>query len=205
MKLINMRCSNCGAELQADADREYVYCSYCGTKLLLADDESIQITNRIIDEARLKEAEIRLKELEYEHERELRQETLKKEQDRAFASAMVAYLAALVISYVIEGGVGEIFSLILVFGLVGLILMRSNDRRTIKKSQAIYTSRKNKWVAFLLCLLFGILGVHYFYVGRVGWGILYIFTFGFFGIGWLIDLIKILCGTFRDRDGAYLV
>ena len=52
---------------------------------------------------------------------------------------------------------------------------------------------KNKWVAFLLCLFLGGIGAHKFYEGKVGMGILYIFTVGLFGIGWLIDLISLLC------------
>ena len=51
---------------------------------------------------------------------------------------------------------------------------------------------KNKWVAFLLCLFLGGLGVHKFYEGKIGMGILYLFTAGLFGIGWLIDLFVIL-------------
>lgn len=52
---------------------------------------------------------------------------------------------------------------------------------------------KNKWVAFLLCLFMGYIGVHKFYEGRVGLGILYLFTGGLFGIGWFIDCIVLLC------------
>lgn len=52
---------------------------------------------------------------------------------------------------------------------------------------------KNKWVAFLLCFFLGFLGAHKFYEGKIILGILYIITFGFFGIGVLIDLISILC------------
>ena len=51
---------------------------------------------------------------------------------------------------------------------------------------------KNKWVALLLCLFLGYLGVHKFYEGRVGLGILYLLTFGLAGIGWLIDCIILL-------------
>lgn len=51
---------------------------------------------------------------------------------------------------------------------------------------------KNKWISFLLCLMFGWFGFHKFYEGRVGMGILYLFTMGLFGIGVLIDLIAIL-------------
>ena len=60
---------------------------------------------------------------------------------------------------------------------------------------------KKKTTAFLLCLFFGILGLHYFYVDKVGMGIAYIFTFGFWGIGVIVDLIRILAGTFYDKDG----
>lgn len=52
---------------------------------------------------------------------------------------------------------------------------------------------RNKWVAFFLCLFFGELGVHKFYEGKVGMGFLYMFTLGLFGIGWLVDLIVLLC------------
>lgn len=48
---------------------------------------------------------------------------------------------------------------------------------------------KNKWVSLLLCIFFGWLGVHKFYEGKVFMGILYLFTIGLFGIGWLVDII----------------
>lgn len=70
---------------------------------------------------------------------------------------------------------------------------------------APYVSACNRWVAFLLCLFLGYLGIHRFYVGKSGTGILYIFTVGLFGIGWLVDLIMIASGSFRDRFGLVLM
>ena len=54
---------------------------------------------------------------------------------------------------------------------------------------------------FLLCLLFGILGVHRFYVGKITTGILQLITLGGLGIWALIDLVMILCGLFTDSGG----
>ena len=51
---------------------------------------------------------------------------------------------------------------------------------------------KNKWVALLLCFFLGYLGAHKFYEGRIGLGVLYIFTCGLFGIGLLVDFIALL-------------
>jgi cobalamin biosynthesis Mg chelatase CobN len=51
---------------------------------------------------------------------------------------------------------------------------------------------KNQIVALILCLLFGVIGIHRFYLGYTGLGVLYLFTFGLFGIGFLIDLILLI-------------
>lgn len=56
-----------------------------------------------------------------------------------------------------------------------------------------FGKKRNKWVAFCLCFFFGIFGAHKFYEGKIGMGILYLFTAGLFGIGCLIDLIALLC------------
>ena len=55
-----------------------------------------------------------------------------------------------------------------------------------------YGKKCSKWVAFILCLFFGFFGVHKFYERKIGMGILYIFTIGLCGIGWLIDIFVIL-------------
>lgn len=50
---------------------------------------------------------------------------------------------------------------------------------------------KQTWVAYLLLLFLGALGVHKFYLGRIGAGIFYLFTLGGFGIGLIFDLFTL--------------
>ncbi len=63
---------------------------------------------------------------------------------------------------------------------------------------------KSKAAAFLLCAFFGALGVHRFYLGKAGTGIIYLLTGGLLLIGALVDLIRIALGLFTDSDGNRL-
>ena len=66
-------------------------------------------------------------------------------------------------------------------------------------------SPRSRLAAFLLCFFLGILGIHRFYVGKIGTGILSLITLGGLGIWATIDAIMILAGSFRDKQGRRLV
>lgn len=63
---------------------------------------------------------------------------------------------------------------------------------------------KHKKTALLLCIFLGPLGIHRFYVGKIGTGILWLFTLGLFGIGYIVDIFRIAFGSFADQYGIPL-
>ena len=63
-----------------------------------------------------------------------------------------------------------------------------------------------KWLTvLLLCIFLGGLGIHRFYVGKTGSGIVQLLTAGGCGIWAVIDLIMILTGNFEDSEGNKIV
>lgn len=58
--------------------------------------------------------------------------------------------------------------------------------------------------AILLCFFLGTLGVHRFYVGKIGTGLLQLVTFGAFGIWTLVDFVMIVSGNFKDKTGLLI-
>lgn len=65
-------------------------------------------------------------------------------------------------------------------------------------------SEKGFVPAILLCYFLGVLGIHRFYVGKIGTGILMILTFGGFGIWVIVDMVLIATGSFKDKQGLLI-
>lgn len=62
-------------------------------------------------------------------------------------------------------------------------------------------SPASRLIALILCILLGFLGIHRFYVGKWGTGVLMLLTGGLLGIWVIIDIILIAVGAFRDKQG----
>jgi len=71
---------------------------------------------------------------------------------------------------------------------IDLFLIPGMDRKAdlrFKAGPVDYT------VAWLLLTFLGLFGIHRFYMGKIGTGILWLLTIGFFGIGYLYDFLTL--------------
>jgi len=80
----------------------------------------------------------------------------------------------------------------------------SNTGALVRARAIEERSPHNRIVTLVLCWFFGIFGVHRFYVGKFGTGLLMLLTGGGFGIWWIIDFIVLLLGRFKDADGRVM-
>ncbi len=96
-----------------------------------------------------------------------------------------------------------------VFGVAEVT--RSNDASASLRRQPVgwhtagaMVSPAKRSVALILAVVgpfVGLSGLHRFYVGKIGTGVIWLFSFGLFGIGQLIDILMIAAGAFKDRNG----
>lgn len=84
------------------------------------------------------------------------------------------------------------------------VLVQQGQPVQVFINQPAQKSPKNRWVALVLAIFGGYFGIHRFYVGKIGSGIIYLFTVGLFGVGWIVDIFCILCGSFADKKGDFL-
>ena len=86
----------------------------------------------------------------------------------------------------------------------GISYVATRNKHTARKVSQNTVGYCSKTTTLILCLMFGLLGVHRFYVGKKGTGILWLFSAGGFIIGWIIDVLAILNGSFTDSVGRPL-
>lgn len=85
-----------------------------------------------------------------------------------------------------------------------IIINNSNQNTNTNTVGNMNYPYKSKLIALLLCFFLGYLGLHRFYAGKIGTGIIWLLTAGLLGIGWIVDFFIILFGGFRDKAGMPL-
>lgn len=78
------------------------------------------------------------------------------------------------------------------------------SNKTAEEKKLIEERDKYSTKSPIVCLILSIIHCHYFYVGRIGRGILCLCTANFLYIGWIIDCIIIMSGKFKDKNKKYV-
>ena len=83
-----------------------------------------------------------------------------------------------------------------------VITQEEFDLQKEKLLNSSTTASTTDWLTlFLLTFFVGVLGVHRFYVGKIGTGFLMLLTLGGLGVWFLVDLILVVTGQFTNKDG----
>lgn len=85
---------------------------------------------------------------------------------------------------------------------IALKVAQKKLKKEIKKGN-LPAGGDSQLIALILVIMAGIIGVHRFYLGYIGIGIIQILTLGGCGIWTLIDMIRIITGDLQPKDGPY--
>lgn len=69
----------------------------------------------------------------------------------------------------------------------------------------VTVSGKSWLTTLLLSALLGLWGIHRFYVNKPISGVVWLLTGGCLGVGYIIDIINIASGAFKDGSGAVIL
>lgn len=94
---------------------------------------------------------------------------------------------------------------------------KQKTEETAQKKEKDEVSPKSRTITLVLALIVGFLGIHRFYVGKTGTGVLQLLISVIFGsvtaglgigLGWvwaLIDIFVIVAGNFTDKQGRKIL
>lgn len=181
IKFVSIKCPECGATLDVEEGRQQIFCSYCGTKVMVQNDN--EYIYRHIDEAGVKQAEtdrmIRLRELELEEARAKQSGHLRSMLTKIWlgVSAVLLILAIGIMLFAGDGGLDGFFFLFYVCGpIVGggaylvfkVIPDKENDKAVLQSGgirlpknifpyseqnyEAIYTALKSAGFRNITCV-----------------------------------------------------
>lgn len=126
VKFTSVKCPECGANLPIEEGRKKIYCSYCGTPIIMADEN--EYTYRHIDEAEVKRAEteqlVHLKELEMEEK-----ENERKRKVTAIAYSIAGSLAVIGVILMLFGKSLLGMDVFLIAGCIAMFTNFQDDKK----------------------------------------------------------------------------
>ena len=208
--IIDLKCPSCGADLHFNEQQDQYFCKYCGTRLFVENPNEKR--TRLINEARVKEVELEQEKFRYYTQENHAYEERVARWKKYLLYWVVALGVSFFLGFVMPGSYSSDFSaglfvFLLLFGGIAVAIIYPKKSRMLKSMEQGEPQDMSSfsWIAAtILCVMLGIFGAHYFYVRRYGMGLLYLFTAGLFGIGYIFDIIRILTSRFPDCYGKNL-
>ena len=135
IQFVTIRCPECSADLQIEDGREYAFCTYCGAKVMITNDN--EHIYRTIDEAKIKQAEtdriIRMRELDMEEKSGISKRT----KAIVWIASTAVLLILGIIGYAIDNmGMGMCMMFAMCTGIWGGIITFSDDDKKKRRRRA---------------------------------------------------------------------
>lgn len=83
------------------------------------------------------------------------------------------------------------------------VVKQQESKKAEASKAATKKGKKSQLIALVLCALVGGLGIHRFYLGYTWQGVVQLLTGGGCGIWWIIDLVRIITGDLKPKNGKY--
>ena len=205
MQVTGIGCPSCGAPILLKEGNSSGHCEYCGKKVIIESKMLENVEEKIASSFQAAETKTKMEMQRLQLNQELNMlqmqlsnlRTEKRNFERNKNRQTTAQLAQ------IQAEEQAIINRI-------SMLQDSLNRTNPTANEQVYpvydpqASTCSQSTGLLLAIFFGFFGVHRFYTGHVRAGFIQMLTYGGFGIWWIIDIITIATGNFRDSRGRLL-
>jgi predicted RNA-binding Zn-ribbon protein involved in translation (DUF1610 family) len=208
MDVQRLVCVSCGAPIDISADTQRLKCAYCGVTLAVERSEghvalrTVEQVRRIVEDAGAQtQAELRRLDLG----NQLQTAQLQLSSIQAEIRSLQREPASSTVTRQLRDLRGQEAILLARLRELQALLATpagATGAGALPVNTAVSDVSTKDWTAtFLLCLFFGVFGVHRFYTGHMVAGVLQLLTLGGFYLWWLFDLFTIAANRFRDSEG----